>query len=78
MEVINSANEAIDIGARFRSALKRKILLLETNATSDEIVARTLTEPDQVRRHFKLVQAQRDEADRLRSFLTGSRTTREL
>lgn len=78
MEAVNLSDEAIDIGARFRSALKRKILLLETNATRDEIVAGTLSEPDQIRRHYKLVQAQRDEANRLRSFLTGAHVRQEL
>jgi len=78
MAALNLSQQPIDLGRRFRQALEQKILHLETNATRDEIVAGTLTDPDQIRRHRNLVQAQRDEATRLRGFLAGTRTRQEL
>ena len=78
MATLDVSHQPIDLSRRFRSALERKVLELETNATRDEIAARSLTHPDQVRRHRQLIQAQRDEATRLRGFIAGTRTRQEL
>ncbi len=54
-------------------AMQAKALALEVDALSDELHALTMKDPDQVRRQLLLVHAQRQEAERLRGFLTATR-----
>jgi hypothetical protein len=65
-------HEPYEISARFYRALLVKALHLEVDALRDEMAAATMDNPDQLRRQRLLVQAQRDEADRLRDFLTAT------
>jgi hypothetical protein len=67
------AREPYRLSPRFYRAMQAKALALEVDALRDELAAITLEDPDQLRRHRLLIQAQRDEASRLRDFLT--RTT---
>lgn len=61
--------EPYELSPRFYRALQAKALCLEVDALRDELFSLTLTNPEHIRRHRLLVQAQRDEADRLRDFL---------
>ena len=65
--------EPYEIGLSFYRAVQAKALLLEVDALRDELAASSIDNPDQLRRQMRLIQAQRDEAERLRDFLT--RTT---
>jgi len=58
------------ISQRLHRAIQAKALLLEIDALRDELAACAIENPDQLRRQRLLIQAQRDEADRLRDFLT--------
>jgi hypothetical protein len=58
------------ISQRLHRALQTKALMLEVDALRDELAACTIENPDQLRRQRLLIQAQRDEAERLRDFLT--------
>jgi hypothetical protein len=62
--------EPYQLSARFHRALQTKALILEVDALRDELAANTIFDQDQLRRHRLLIQAQRDEAARLRDFLT--------
>jgi len=66
-------HEPYQLSPRLHRAMQAKALCLEVDALRDELFSFTLTNPDHIRRHTLLVQAQRDEAARLRDFLT--RTT---
>jgi hypothetical protein len=72
MVVSTVSHEPYEISARFYRALLVKALHLEVDALRDEMAAATMDNPDQLRRQRLLVQAQRDEADRLRDFLTAT------
>jgi len=61
--------EPYEISSRFFLALQVKALSLEANALQDELWCASITSPDQLRRQRLLIQAQRDEAERLRDFL---------
>ncbi len=67
--------EPYQLSPRFFRAMQAKALALEANALRDELDVNTFEHPDQIRRHRLLIQAQRDEAERLRDFL--QRTTTE-
>ena len=58
------------ISLRLHRAIQTKALLLEVDALRDELAACAIENPDQLRRQRLLIQAQRDEAERLRDFLT--------
>ena len=45
---------------------------LENDALKDEVFASTLENPGHLERHNRLIQAQRDQARRLRDFLAAS------
>ncbi len=66
-------HDPYQLSPRFYRAMHAKALCLEVDALRDELFSLTLTNPEHIRRHRILVQAQRDEAARLRDFLT--RTT---
>ena len=65
--------EPYQLSPRFYRVMQAKALCLEVDALRDELFALTLTNPQHIRRQSILVQAQRDEAERLRDFL--ARTT---
>jgi hypothetical protein len=69
--------EPYQLSPRFFRAMQAKAIALEVNALRDELVANTFEHPDQIRRHRLLIQAQRDEAERLRDFLTRTTTEAE-
>lgn len=61
------------ISQRLHCAIQSKALVLEIDAVRDEITAGTIENPDHLRRQRLLIQAQRDEAERLRDFLTRTK-----
>ena len=61
------------ISQRLHCAIQSKALMLEIDAVRDELAARAIENSDQLRRQRLLIQAQRDEAERLRDFLTRTR-----
>ena len=62
--------EPYQISQRFYHSMHAKALTLEVNALRDELAARHVDNPGHLRRLQLLIQAQRDEASRLRDFLT--------
>jgi hypothetical protein len=66
----NFSLERYQISLRFYRALQAKAILLEVEALGDEFAVAAIGNPDQLRRQRLLIQAQRDEAERLREFLT--------
>ena len=66
MAAAQIVREPYQISPRFYRAMLLKALSLEVDALHDELVAASIDDPDQLRRQRLLVQAQRDEADRLR------------
>ena len=62
--------EPYQISLRFYRALLAKAIHLEIDAFRDESIATGIDDPDQLRRQRLLIQAQRDEAERLRDFLS--------
>jgi hypothetical protein len=69
----NVSREPYEISPRLFRAMQTKALMLEIDALRDEVASADVDHPDQLRRLRLLIQAQRDEAERLRDFLT--RTT---
>ena len=65
-----SIHETYLISQRFHRAIQAKALTLEVDALRDELAACSIENADQLRRQMRLIQAQRDEAERLRDFLT--------
>jgi hypothetical protein len=61
--------EPIQITPQFRAAIEAKILELERNAASDELVLRSLTHPDHRRRQEMLIERQLERSFRLREML---------
>jgi hypothetical protein len=78
--MINVLREPYQISSRFFLAMQVKALSLEANALHDELLSASITNMDQLRRQRLLIQAQRDEAERLRDFLkyTSIRQTEGL
>lgn len=68
------AGEGFEISPRFRASIEERIARLERDAKTDEEQAAFLFEPDHIRRHMRLVAAQRAEALRMRLFLDRSKT----
>jgi hypothetical protein len=64
------SREPYEISLRFYRAMEAKALLLDVDALRDEVAACSMEDPDQLRRQRTLIQAQRDEAERLRDFLS--------
>jgi hypothetical protein len=69
---LNLDHEPYHISPRFYQALQAKALSLENDAQKDEVFASTLDNPGHRERHNRLIQAQRDQARRLRDFLAAS------
>jgi hypothetical protein len=72
MQAEISFREPYQIGERLYRALQTKALRLEVDALRDELVMCGMENADQLRRQRLLIQAQRDEAERFRDFLTRS------
>ncbi len=62
-------SQPYEIGARLYRTLQAKAMLLEIEALRDELAAANIEDSDQMRRQRLLIQAQRDDAERLRNFL---------
>ncbi|HET6216285.1 MAG TPA: hypothetical protein VFE27_04640 [Acidobacteriaceae bacterium] len=65
--------EPYEISLRFYCALEAKALSLEAGAQKDELFAASLNHPGHRHRQNLLIQAQPDDAGRLRDFLTRTR-----
>ena len=63
-----------EISPRFRRTLEQRVLRLERDADFDEAQVTQLGDEDHIRRHLKLVAAERMEALRIRLFLDRVRT----
>jgi hypothetical protein len=70
MPIRKLASEPYHLSARFYRAMQAKALMLEIDALRDELAAASIDNPGQLGRQQLLIQAQRDEAERLRDFLT--------
>jgi hypothetical protein len=62
--------EPTKISPGFFSAVEAKAARLEADALLDEQIAANLADADHARRHYMLVEAQREDARRFREFLT--------
>jgi hypothetical protein len=69
---LNLDHEPYHISPRFYQALQAKALSLENDAQKDEVFASTLDHLGHLERHNRLIQAQREQARRLRDFLAAS------
>jgi hypothetical protein len=69
MTVNCAAQDGYEISPRFRKSIEERIAKLERDAASDETQIDRLDDPDHIRRHMRLVIAQRTEALRMRLFL---------
>jgi hypothetical protein len=67
------ANDSYEISPRFRKSIEDRIAKLEQDAASDDAGIENLEDPDHIRRHMRLVIAQRTEALRMRLFLDRAR-----
>jgi hypothetical protein len=65
--------EPYEISVRFYVALWSNALRLEADADKDELAAASLQHPGHLQRQKLLVQAQRQDAARLRNFLADTR-----
>ncbi len=66
--------EGFEISPRFRQTVEERITRLERDAAHDETQIERLDDIDHIRRHMRLVTAQRAEALRMRIFLDRART----
>ena len=66
--------EHFEISIRFRTMIEQRIARLESDAARDERALAALENDDHLRRHMKLIAAQRKEADRMRRFLENTCT----
>jgi len=69
-----AVGEGFEISPRFRSTIEERIARLEKDAECDEAQVELLLDGDHIRRHMRLVAAQRSEALRMRIFLDRART----
>ena len=68
-----AAVEGFEISPRFRQTVEERISRLERDAAHDETQLDNLDDIDHIRRHMRLVAAQRSEALRMRIFLDRAR-----
>jgi len=66
-------SEPYEISRRFYCALWEKALHLEAQAQKDELFAASLEHPGHIQRHHLLIEAQREDAGRVRDFLANTR-----
>lgn len=71
-EAVKEIREQFEISMRFRQMMEQRISRLEADAASDEATLWQLENGDHIRRHLRLVAAQREEAARMRRFLQTS------
>ena len=69
MDTNATALETYEISPRFRQTVEDRIARLERDASHDELALATLVHEDHIRRHRRLIAAQRMEALRMRLFL---------
>jgi ribosome-associated translation inhibitor RaiA len=74
MTVHCAAQDGFEISPRFRQSVEERIVRLERDAANDEAQMDHLDDIDHIRRHMRLVAAQRSEALRMRIFLDRART----
>jgi hypothetical protein len=67
-------NDTFEISPRFRQSLEERIERLERDAVADEAIALNLVDEEHIRRHLRLVAAERAEALRMRIFLDKAKT----
>jgi uncharacterized coiled-coil protein SlyX len=73
-EMLSPLPEIYEISLSFRHSLEARIAKLEYDASIDEDMLARIEHPDHLRRHRRLVDVQRAEAERMRLFLTKTRT----
>jgi hypothetical protein len=73
MTLLKLKSEPYEISIRFYCTLREKGLRLEAQARKDELFATLLEHPGHRRRHYRLIQAQREDAERIRDFLADTR-----
>jgi ribosome-associated translation inhibitor RaiA len=73
MTVNCAITDTYEISPRFRKTIEDRIAKLEHDAASDDAQIEKLEDPDHIRRHMRLVIAQRTEALRMRLFLDRAR-----
>jgi ribosome-associated translation inhibitor RaiA len=73
MTVHCATHEGFEISPRFRQTVEERIARLERDAAHDEAQLDHLDDIDHIRRHMRLVAAQRAEALRMRIFLDRAR-----
>ncbi len=80
MSPLPALQSDFEISPRFHRLIEERIQRLEQNADADEAGLSKLSCPDHLRRHMRLVAAQRAEASRMRRFLerAGTRLPRPL
>jgi ribosome-associated translation inhibitor RaiA len=69
MTVHCAAQDGFEISPRFRQSVEERIVRLERDAATDEAQMDHLDDIDHIRRHMRLVAAQRSEALRARTRL---------
>lgn len=69
-----AVQEGFEISPRFRQTVEERIARLERDAAHDEMQIERLDDIDHIRRHMRLVTAQRAEALRMKIFLDRART----
>jgi len=74
MTVHCAAQDGFEISPRFRQTVEERIARLERDAADDEAQLDHLDDIDHIRRHMRLVAAQRAEALRMRIFLDRAKT----
>lgn len=72
MEQDGAFDENFEISPRFRSIIEERIARLERDVADDEAGLEQLSHSDHIRRHMRLVAAQRAESVRMRQFLNRS------
>jgi hypothetical protein len=73
MTIHCAAQDGFEISPRFRQTVEERIVRLERDASLDEAELDRLDDIDHIRRHMRLVAAQRSEALRMRIFLDRAR-----
>jgi hypothetical protein len=67
-------NENFEISPRFRTIIEERIARLDRDVAHDEAQLAQLSHVDHIRRHMRLIAAQRAESERMKQFLDRSKT----